>query len=437
VGRTAESQPVGALTVKGPGVQGSSVTGSDVEGLGVQELGVSALSVPKSDNGGPNEGGPGGHQGVPGDPRGVRTPPLLELRDVEVGYREVGRESLTIAGPLHLPVERGEFICLLGPNGSGKSTLLRTISNSQAALAGAVLMDGEPLDGIKRRELARRIAVVLTDPLQSWALTGHELVALGRLPHVSWTGRLTAADEAAVRDALLRARATELASRPVQELSDGERQRVLLARALAQQACLLLLDEITAFLDLPHRLEVMRLLAELVAAREHSVILSTHDLELALRTADRIWLLPGDGRLVDGAPEDLVLSGDIHRAFARFGVRFDPELGHFDWEVPERGAVGLAGDGLHAWWTERALRRQGFRVERVRSGGGGEGGATPVPPATSAPPPTLAPLATVATVSVMEERRWTVEQAGAVLECASIAEMIRALRRAGQARDPA
>jgi len=376
VGRSSKSKPVRALTLKAPGRRGITDR----------------------------------------KPPGFTPPPLLELRAVEVGYTEAVRTSHTIAGPLHLRVEPGELICLLGPNGSGKSTLLRTISNSQAALAGTVLFDGEPLVGIERRELARRVAVVLTDPLQSWALSGHELVALGRLPHVSWTGRLTAADETAVRDALHRARATELASRPVQELSDGERQRVLLARALAQQARLLLLDEITAFLDLPHRLEVMRLLAELVADGKQSVILSTHDLELALRTADRIWLLPGDGRLVDGAPEDLVLSGDIHRAFARFGVRFDPELGHFDWEVPQRGRVRLEGDDHYAAWTERALRRQGFRVERLGKGAGEE---------------------VTATVSITEDRRWTVEQAGGVLECGTIAELVRALPDARRPGAPA
>jgi len=295
-------------------------------------------------------------------PSDSTSPVLLELREVAMGYPGAGPASPPVVRPLSLTLGRGEVVCLLGPNGSGKSTLLRTVAGAQLPLAGAVRVGGEEVPRLSRRELARRIALVLTDPIYSWSLTGYEVAGLGRLPWVGWTGGLGAHDHAVVRSALETARALPLAARPIQELSDGERQRVLLARALAQEASLLLLDEITAFLDLPHRLEVMRLLGELAREGGRSVILSTHDLELALRTADRIWLLPGDGSLVDGGPEDLVLSGDIGRAFAQHGVRFDMDAGHFDWEVPVRGRALVAGEGREAHWTRRALRRSGFQV---------------------------------------------------------------------------
>jgi len=290
--------------------------------------------------------------------------PLLELARLEVGYESGGSKGARhqVTRPLDVCVDEGEFICLIGPNGSGKSTLLRTLAGALPPLSGSIRIKGDELGAVPRRELARRIAVVLTDPIYSWALTGYELVALGRLPYVGWSGRLSPADHQAVEHAISLTNAKDLAGRPIQELSDGERQRVLMARALAQDASLLLLDEITAFLDLPHRLEVVRLLGALVQGSGRSVILSTHDLELAIRTADRIWLLPGDGSLLDGAPEDLVLSGDIHNAFSRYGVRFDAGSGHFDWESQVRGTVHFSGDGLAATWATRALRRCGFRI---------------------------------------------------------------------------
>lgn len=289
----------------------------------------------------------------------------LELSGVELGYGTPGRDEggHRVSAPLSVQVEPGELICLLGPNGSGKSTLLKTVAGAQKPLSGSVRLKGEEIGSISRRELARRVAVVLTDPIYGWSLTGYELVSLGRLPYLGWSGRLGAEDHRQVEAALRRSNAEELAPRLIGELSDGERQRLLLARALAQDASLLLLDEITAFLDLPHRLEVMRLMSEMVKEGWHSVVLSTHDLELALRTADRIWLLPGDGSLHDGAPEDLALSGALHGAFARFGVRFDPATGHFDWEGKQRGVVQLKGEGAAATWAERALRRCGFAVE--------------------------------------------------------------------------
>ncbi len=303
--------------------------------------------------------------------RGTAIPPvLLDLEQLIIGYpgqRRAGggtRLASTIPTNLSLPltarVRGGEFICLLGPNGAGKSTLLRTLAGAQPALSGSIRIGGAELGALDRRELARRVAVVLTDPVHAWSLTGYELAALGRLPYLPWTGRMGHSDRVAVQRSLAHANAIQLAARPVHELSDGERQRILLARALAQATPLLVLDEITAFLDLPHRLEVMRLLGELVQKGDRTVLLSTHDLESAIRTADRIWLLPGDGSLRDGAPEDLILSGDIHRAFARFGVRFDAESGHFDWEVTWRGCVELHGEGLMRKWTARALARLGI-----------------------------------------------------------------------------
>jgi iron complex transport system ATP-binding protein len=156
-----------------------------------------------------------------------------------------------------------------------------------------------------------------------------------------------------------------LAYRPVCELSDGERQKVMIARALAQEPQVMILDEATAFLDLPRRVELMHLLRHLTRSRQRAILLATHDLDLALRCADRLWLLPPGGPLLEGAPEDLVLNGSFGSAFAGEGVQFDPGSGAFSLQETRRGAVALSGGGIPGMWTYRALERAGYRVTPV------------------------------------------------------------------------
>ena len=193
-------------------------------------------------------------------------------------------------------------------------------------------------------------------------LSAYALAALGRYPYTGWDGRLSATDEEVVRWAMEAVGARELAARSVGELSDGERQKVTIARALAQEPAVLLLDEPTAFLDLPRRVEIVQLLRRLAGEGDRAVLLSTHDLDLALRSADRLWLLPPGGPLQTGAPEDLVLNGAFQRIFGDF----DPATGSFHLARRPEGEIGLTGEGLQALWTARALERAGFRVDAGR-----------------------------------------------------------------------
>lgn len=239
----------------------------------------------------------------------------VELRQLAIGYR-IGRSfrparTRTVADRLAATACRGELTVLLGPNGSGKSTLLRTLAGLQPSLAGQVLLDGQDLAGLAADELARRVAVVLTDRVDAGLLSARELAGLGRTPHLGFAGRLGARDREVVAWALAAVGAGALADRPAGELSDGERQRVLTARALAQEPSLLVLDEPTAFLDVPSRVGLVELLRRLADERDLAVLMSTHDLELALRVADRVWLLGRDHRLTSGTPEQLALSGQI------------------------------------------------------------------------------------------------------------------------------
>ncbi len=289
---------------------------------------------------------------------------MLVAGNLEIGYRS--RQGMTsVARNINLNLEDGEFVCLLGPNGAGKSTLMRTIAGMQAPLNGSVLLDGVDIRALTPNQRAARLSVVLTERVTAGLLTGYAMASLGRFPHTRWFGTLTAKDHEAVREAIESAGAQAFSDRFVSELSDGERQRVMLARALAQEPRLMILDEITAFLDLPRRIEMAGLLRRLAGQGERSVLISTHDLDLALRTADRIWLMHADGSLVTGAPEDLVLDGSFARAFADEGIEFDPSHGSFKLRRDGGGPIRLiGGDSLQRRWTARALERSGFRSVR-------------------------------------------------------------------------
>jgi len=292
---------------------------------------------------------------------------VLTADDLAIGYAAPRSPPRVVAAGVTVALAEGELVCLLGPNGAGKSTLVRTLAGMQPALAGRVLLDGDDVHRMPARQRARRLAVVLTDGLPGGLLTAWDLVALGRYPHTGWSGRLTADDRDAVAAALARVGAADLAHRPLGDLSDGERQKALIARALAQEPRVMILDEVTAFLDLPRRVQVMRLLRRLAHETGRAVLVSTHDLDLALRSADRLWLLPKGGpsegsRLFAGAPEDLVLSGAFESAFAAEDVTFDRASGAFRVHRDDAGEVALAGGGVEAFWTRRALERQGLRV---------------------------------------------------------------------------
>lgn len=287
--------------------------------------------------------------------------PAARLEAVSIGYRTKGGLPSIVAAGLNVELRRGELVCLLGPNGAGKSTLLRTISGLQPALAGELFVDGVPLAHQKPRDLAKRLAVVLTERTEVGALNGFAVAALGRHPYTGWSGALDDADRAATAEALRMAGADDLAERYFSEMSDGERQRVLIARALAQQPRMMALDEITAFLDLPRRVSMVRLLQRLTRERGLSVVLSTHDLELALRCADRIWLLEKGGRFHAGAPEDLALQGLFERCFSTDGVVFDSRTGGFRLEHRSTRTIRVDGDESPGVWTRRMLERIGFQ----------------------------------------------------------------------------
>jgi iron complex transport system ATP-binding protein len=291
-------------------------------------------------------------------------PAALSTSLLSIGYTAPRQPPKVVLDDITVALNAGELVCLIGPNGAGKSTLMRTLAGMQPPLSGAIKIQGEDLSALSPRDLAQRLSIVLTERVDVGILSAYALVALGRFPYTDWSGTLTPADEAVVRWAIQAVGAVDLAARNVGELSDGERQKIMIARALAQEPAVMLLDEPTAFLDLPRRAEMMQLLRRLARETGRAILLSTHDLDLALHNADRMWLLPKGGPLHVGAPEDLVLSGAFEQAFQAEGVQFDPYTGSFRSSIDPAGQVDLHGEGLPAIWTTRALERAGFCVVR-------------------------------------------------------------------------
>ncbi len=242
--------------------------------------------------------------------------PALRTIDLSVGYPS-RRASRVVLRGLNLSLRAGELVCLLGPNGAGKSTLLRTLAGMQPPISGVVEIRGGDVRRMSEIDLARRLAVVLTETPAVGALTATGVVELGRYPYAGWFGRLSARDHDVVRRVIDAAGARHLAARDYSRLSDGERQRVMIARALAQEPTVLVLDEPTAFLDVSSRCEMMRLMRRLAHDQHLALVLSTHDLELALRTADTVWLIGPDGRLDAASPGEMVNDGRIDNAFNR------------------------------------------------------------------------------------------------------------------------
>lgn len=289
----------------------------------------------------------------------------LETVGLSVGYDAKGSAPRSVAAGLDLKLRAGEFVCLLGPNGVGKSTLIRSLAGMQKPLAGSIRIAGTEVSAMTPKDKARSVSVVLTDSLPHGMFDAYSVVALGRHPHTSWTGGLGVKDRERIGWALKAVGAEDLASRQVAELSDGERQKVMIARALAQETSLILLDEPTAFLDLPRRVELMRTLRDLARREGLSILLSTHDLDLALRSADKLWLLGQGGSLKTGMPEELALAGDIAQTFTSSEVDWDSEQGAFRMHRHTCANVSLEGAGAAEVWTRRALTRIGYDVVSV------------------------------------------------------------------------
>ena len=291
----------------------------------------------------------------------MNLPPTIQLHDLSTGYRSRHEEKV-ISRHLELAIAPGEVVMLMGPNGSGKSTLMHTMAGLLPPLSGEVIISGKPLSSLKMKELARLLSLVLTERIPAGNMSISDIVAVGRYPYTGFRGSLRPEDKAVIHEALTACHLDGMQERLYSTLSDGEKQRVMIARALAQETPLILLDEPTAHLDLPSRLEVTTMLRTLARSLGKSILISTHELDLALGWADTIWLMDRAGEITASAPEDLILGGHIERVFGAPGLSYDQERGEFSIRQSGGRKICLRGEGLRYIWTSRALQRLDYEV---------------------------------------------------------------------------
>jgi iron complex transport system ATP-binding protein len=273
---------------------------------------------------------------------------LLSTHQLSVGYGQN-----TLLSNISVELKAGELVCFMGPNGIGKSTLIKTLMGLQLPLSGEIKFQS---NGNRERQMA----VVLTDRVQHPQLTVEELITLGRYPYLNWNLALQEEDKALINKSIEQARIRHLVGKKIAELSDGQMQMVMIARALAQDTPILLLDEPTAHLDLNNRVEIMNVLKQLTRDTNRGILLATHELDLALQTADKVWIATPDKKIKTGIPEDLVLDGSFDEVFQFKG--FDLKTGKIEHPITQTKSVTLVGDGHEFLWTKNALERNGFDV---------------------------------------------------------------------------
>lgn len=283
--------------------------------------------------------------------------PAIIGKDLSLGYAK-GKVRKEILSGLNFRLFPGQLTCLLGPNGVGKSTLIKAILGQLKPWKGDLILDGRPIQTYTHADLAKKLSVVLTEPFLPGNMTVGQLVALGRIPHTNWTGKLESSDLEAVEKALSATKIQYLKEERLAEISDGQRQKAMIARALAQDGKTMVLDEPTAHLDLVNRFEIMQLLRDIAKTQEKAILVVTHDLEIALETADQFWLLNCGTPLISGLPEDLVISGQINQLLPGDKFRFSLEKGKIEASVSDR-KLEISGPTELVFWVRKALEKAG------------------------------------------------------------------------------
>ncbi len=284
----------------------------------------------------------------------------IQTRDLSIGYQD-NRVINRLFENLNLTLSPGALTCFMGPNGIGKSTLIRTLAGLQKPIAGTVeyIFKGSPPENSNSSiSLAKNVSVVLTDRISTVNMNVYELVSFGRYPYLGWGTRLSEEDKQIIQRSIDYVQIHHLRHSRIFELSDGQLQMAMIARALAQDTPIVLLDEPTAHLDLNNRLEIMNLLRKLARTMNKAILVATHELDLALQTADIIWLAGFDRTIVTGIPEDLVLNGTFDNIFQFKG--FDLKTGKIHHEAHRKQTIHIEGSGHNYLWTRNALERCGF-----------------------------------------------------------------------------
>jgi len=287
---------------------------------------------------------------------------ILEIKELSIGYNQTRNRKL-VAESLNGILKKGEMVCLLGANGRGKSTLMKTICGFLKPLSGCLFLNGIEISRLSEKEMAKQIAVVLTEKISAPNATVWELVAYGRSPFTGFLGRLTFLDNIKIQKAIEQCGISHKLHAQLSTLSDGERQKATIAKALAQDTPFIILDEPTAFLDLPARVEIMQLLRQLSSKTGKAILMSTHDLDLALQMSDQLWLLHPK-HIIAGSPEDLLLNNAFQSMFNRKGIEFDTKTGIFKVQYQYQYVFPVHGHGFEYVLLRRAFARKGIKLEQ-------------------------------------------------------------------------
>ena len=290
---------------------------------------------------------------------------ILSLYSLKIGYVS-GKHETVLLPPLDACANKGELIAVIGRNGIGKSTLLRTLTGLQPSLGGEIFYSGINIKDYSRRELAQKVGYISTEIVKVSNMSVYDLVALGRFPYTNWIGKIDVKNQEIIMDAIEKTGMLRLSKKFVSELSDGERQRAMIARILAQDTGIMVMDEPTAFLDIGSKYEILHLLHVLSQKSEKTIIFSTHDLHMAISQSDKIWLIL-DKKLTEGAPEDLMIEGAFDHLFDSSPVQFNSEHGTFSFRSENRGSIYIDGEGLLRHWTEKAIYRAGYSISQVKT----------------------------------------------------------------------
>ena len=252
---------------------------------------------------------------------------ILYSKDLQIGYASK-KERNAVASDISITLDSGKLIALIGANGIGKSTLLRTLTGIQKPLSGELFLNGKAIFKYSAPEIAKQLSIVLTESLPPSNLSVFEVIALGRQPYTNWIGKLTDEDISKINEAMELTQITSLSDKKHYEISDGQLQKVLVARALAQDTPLIILDEPTTHLDLLHKESLLKLLKKLASQTRKSILYSTHDLYLALQLSDEIIVMNAE-KTVQDTPENLIKSGILNSLFEDENIIFDQQKAKF------------------------------------------------------------------------------------------------------------
>ncbi|MBL6988473.1 MAG: ABC transporter ATP-binding protein [Bacteriovoracaceae bacterium] len=294
---------------------------------------------------------------------------VLESKDLCVGFTlPSGKKE--ILKNLNFKITPGEMICLMGANGCGKTTLLRSLSALEPFLAGDIFINGKNISTYSQKQLSLLVSIVLTERIHVPKFSVAEVIALGRQPHTSFWGRITKKDKKKLEEVISLASLGEIANELYDSLSDGQKQKVLIARALAQDTPIIFLDEPTTYLDIPKKMEILKLLKKIADEKKVAILFSSHDWDLISHMAPKVWVIDESGALHGGIAEDLILDGTIKHSFNHPDFYFDDQDGRFKEKIDFKKSKFFlqGGDATRKHWTAQTLAKVGYQVSKKKEG---------------------------------------------------------------------